>query len=464
MRLFSGSHTRPLLVIATALAICIFALTVGVLPRLRHAPGADAVGQGTVQPIAGPIIQGHRTTLPVQMVTCATPIPATFNNPCRLGAYEVKMTYDATKFTMLTEIGSVGDAANPNTTGYATSTTLTDLSKTWNVNQWAGMQVVMRLGPGSTGADGALQFRSIVSNTTNTLTITPGWDAGTAALMNNSTKYAIGGVGVSSGGNTSTTLKDLGKSWKANQWAGSRVTLLGGPGYTGADGNPQSRIVVSNGKCTQPPPNPIPAGDCTLTVSPAWDGGAIPLPGNTTRYMVGGMTDGGFLGSTGRPMLCPNDPIYGQGTAQISCFTLGNVPPAGATGTGNLTVLTVQTASGAVGATPCGGPGAWVPCAPRGIVSLGLVMPDTQVLRVDGFDILADYANGNRRIMLCPDVNPVPDNLVSAIDLSLIAQQFLKRVGDVGYTIQRDPDENGIVTSIDLSLTAQVFGKRCTQQ
>lgn len=411
-------------------------------------PAADATHQGVVQPnpVSGPILQGHKTSIPVQMVTCPT-VTATFNNPCRVGAYEVKMTYDPARFSLVSDQGI--------SSGGNTTTTLNDTSKNWLPNQWAGEKIVLRSGAGIVGGDGALQYRNILSNTATQLTISPPWDG--AVVPDATTKYALGGAGISTGGNTSTTFKDINRgsvggppAWKTNQWAGSRITLLGGTGYTGADGNPQSRIVVSN-------------TSNTLTVSPAWDGGVIPLPNNTTRYMLGGMTDGGFLGSTGRPTLCPNDPVISGGMANLACISLGNGPPWGANGTGNLTNLTVQAGSTTVGSTPCGSPGAWVACYPRGVTSITLVTPDTQTLRIDGFDILADVVSGTRRIMLCPDVNPTPDNLVSAIDLSLISQQFLKTVGQTGYSTTRDPDENGVITAIDLSLTAQVFGKRCTQ-
>lgn len=406
-----------------------------------RAPSVDATHQGVIQPgpLSGPILQGHKASLPIQMITCAT-VTGTFNNPCRVGAYQVKIAFDQARFTLTSDQGA--------STGGNTTTTLNDTTKNWVPDQWVNNKIVLRSGAGATGADGHLQYRNVVSNTATTLTIAPAWDG--AVLPDATTRYALGGAGISTGGNTSTTFRDINYGWKTNQWAGSRITLLGGPGYTGNDGNPQSRIIVSNTANT-------------LTVSPAWDGGVIPLPNNTTRYMMGGMTDGGFLGSTGRSMLCPNDPVLAPGTAELACITLGNGPPWGANGTGNLTNLTIQAASTTIGTTPCGSPGAWVACYPRGVTSIQLVTPDTQTLRIDGWDILADVVNGTRRVMLCPDVNPTPDNLVSAIDLSLIAQQFLKTVGQTGYSTRRDPDENGIITSIDLSLTAQVFGKRCTQ-
>ena len=124
--------------------------------------------------------------------------------------------------------------------------------------------------------------------------------------------------------------------------------------------------------------------------------------------MVGGMSNGAFLGSTGRSVVCAADPVIAGGFAELGCITLGNGPPWGANGTGILTTLTVQALSSAVGTQPCGGPnpGTWVPCFPRGITSVPLVSPNTQVLRIDGVDIAADVVSGSRRVMICPDANP----------------------------------------------------------
>jgi len=56
------------------------------------------------------------------------------------------------------------------TVASATTTTLTDASGGWLVNQWAGNRVVLTAGTGSG------QTRTIASNTGNTLTITQPWD------------------------------------------------------------------------------------------------------------------------------------------------------------------------------------------------------------------------------------------------------------------------------------------------
>ena len=48
-------------------------------------------------------------------------------------------------------------------------------------------------------------------------------------------------------------------------------------------------------------------------------------------------------------------------------------------------------------------------------------------------------------------------------DLGLTAASFGKTTGQPGYSVQRDPDENGNINAIDLSIIAAVFGRKCTQ-
>lgn len=56
------------------------------------------------------------------------------------------------------------------TASSSSSTSIVDSSKNWSVNRWANMMVTILSGTG------AGQSRSIVSNTTNTLTVTPAWN------------------------------------------------------------------------------------------------------------------------------------------------------------------------------------------------------------------------------------------------------------------------------------------------
>lgn len=71
-------------------------------------------------------------------------------------------------------------------------------------------------------------------------------------------------TGTSTGSNTTSTLKDTGKSWTVNQWAGARVTITGGTG-SGAYAN-----IVSN-------------TSNTLTISGVWSGST---PDNTSTYAI----------------------------------------------------------------------------------------------------------------------------------------------------------------------------------
>jgi len=236
----------------------------------------------------------------------------------------------------------------------------------------------------------------------------------------------VSDAGTSSGGNTSTTLKDTTKSWKQNQWAGSRVAITGGT----ASG--EDRLIVSN-------------TSNTLTVSAAWDA----FPGNpdaTSTYTVGGMTNGGFLGSSGRPVTCPVGPAYGTGWAELHCVTLGDPSTPGANGNGPLTNLTLQ----AVG---------------RGLMSFTFTLTGvtaTKVLKVDATEIPIDiYQTGKRRVTLCPDPNA--DGKVNIIDISLMAQAFNKKTGQPGYTVEKDPDENGVINTTDMLIAAGEFNLRCIQ-
>jgi hypothetical protein len=218
---------------------------------------------------------------------------------------------------------------------------------------------------------------------------------------------------------TNNTITDTTATWKINQWAGAQIFLTNGPGFG------QKRYVASNTATT-------------ITVTQPWNPPPSSQPGAGTIFNVGGITDAGFLGSTGRTVNCLNA-TYGSGTAQLQCITLGAEVP-GPTGTGNLTWLNVQATG-------------------RGISTVSLT--NVQVLEIDGDAIPVDIFNGARRVILCPDPNG--DGRVTSIDLSLIAQQFGKHPGDPGYTTTRDPNEDGTISSPDLSLTAQVFNQKCVQ-
>src|SRR3989441_5534255 len=74
--------------------------------------------------------------------------------------------------TAANETGTASGIApgdNGTATGTQTSTTLQDNTKTWTVDEWKGAAVSI------TAGTGAGQTSTVSSNTTNTLTVSPGW-------------------------------------------------------------------------------------------------------------------------------------------------------------------------------------------------------------------------------------------------------------------------------------------------
>ncbi|WP_334142541.1 carboxypeptidase regulatory-like domain-containing protein [Rhabdothermincola sp.] len=72
-------------------------------------------------------------------------------------------------------------ASESGTATGGTASTLVHSGKTWATNQWAGYTVVI------TGGTGSGQFRKVVSNTNNTLTVSPNW----TTTPNNTSQYQI---------------------------------------------------------------------------------------------------------------------------------------------------------------------------------------------------------------------------------------------------------------------------------
>jgi len=129
--------------------------------------------------------------------------------------------------------------------GTQSATTLTDGSKSWTNNQWAGFICYMYAST-VTGSSGAAtgQVLRIQSNTATTLTF-----AGTGtAPTNGASRYsictssAIGATdsGAASGTHSATTLQDSGKAWAVNIHAGKRARILAGPG------GPAEAVILSN--------------------------------------------------------------------------------------------------------------------------------------------------------------------------------------------------------------------------
>jgi hypothetical protein len=248
------------------------------------------------------------------------------------------------------------------------------------------------------------------------------------------TKFSVtSDTGTSTGGNTTTTLVDTTKTWKINLWAGSTVSLTAGAGADGANGT-QYRKVVSNTATT-------------LTIASPWDGFPVSLPDNTTVYAVGGLTDGGWIATSGRPLQCPTGPVYGTGTAELHCVSLGSANGVG--GSGPLTNLTLTANN-------------------RGLAYFTFnvfpASPSTEVLTIEGNPIPADVITGTRRVTLCPDGNN--DGKVNSTDQLTMAQAFNQKgppnPGPL-YTQAKDPDENNIINSTDQLIAAGEFNKKCIQ-
>ena len=120
------------------------------------------------------------------------------------------------------------------------TTTLSDASKAWTVNQWAGYTCFMNT-TAVTAATGAAtgQALRIASNTATTLTFSV---AGTAPV-NGVSRYVIaqaGAVGSGNGtvlngiatgaGQSTTALQDTTQTWVVNLYAGKKVKFIGGTG------------------------------------------------------------------------------------------------------------------------------------------------------------------------------------------------------------------------------------------
>jgi hypothetical protein len=100
-----------------------------------------------------------------------------------------------------------------------TSTTLTDSTKTWQVNQWLNARVRILAGTG-VGREVL-----ITSNDVNTLSMST-----LGFIPDATTKYIIMDTfGVATAG-TTTTLTDTTKTWTINKWAGKRLVYNSGSG------------------------------------------------------------------------------------------------------------------------------------------------------------------------------------------------------------------------------------------
>jgi IPT/TIG domain len=182
-------------------------------------------------------------------------------------------------------------------TGSNTSTTLNDTAQSFRLNQFLGLLVEI------TGGTDAGDVRTIIDNTATQLTVSQPW----TITPDNTTQYQIRGenfngynfvwqinsfspplpfsnatlianslltppaswiltnniTGLSSGGNTLTTLNDTDQSFTAHQFINSLVQIT-----SGTDAN-DVRTIVDN-------------TDTQLTVSPTW----TTIPDNTSTYQI----------------------------------------------------------------------------------------------------------------------------------------------------------------------------------
>ncbi|HTN51154.1 MAG TPA: hypothetical protein VML50_02025, partial [Anaeromyxobacter sp.] len=147
--------------------------------------------------------------------------------------------------------GSDGGTAS----AVGTTTTLTDSTKAWAVNQWAGYYVTIVSGTG-VGQASQITANSATVLTFLAVTTAPGAGAG----------YAIGAR--TNGGNvssaTATVLTDTTKAWSTNLWAGWTVVIQSG---TGAG---QAALTIASNTAT------------ALTVS----GSFSPVPDATSVYRI----------------------------------------------------------------------------------------------------------------------------------------------------------------------------------
>ena len=174
-----------------------------------------------------------------------------------------------------------GAMENDNNTGNAssaTASTLVDSSKTWGTDIWQYMQVKILSGSGSG------QTRNISSNGSSTLNIAPDWtttpDSSSVYLINISRGID---PGVSSGGNSATTLNDTNQVWINNYWVDRPVSIIGGTGKG------QTRKINAN-TATQ------------VTVSAAWS----ITPDSTSRYTIGDPMEEELCFFCHSPMSNPN--------------------------------------------------------------------------------------------------------------------------------------------------------------
>lgn len=102
------------------------------------------------------------------------------------------------------------------------ASTLTDATRSWEVNCFARRMVAIISGTG------AGQYRYVVSNTATTLTVDAAWTTN----PDTTSEYEISGLwsDVASAGSTTTITAGSGTPWTASQWIGQQVRAVAGTG------------------------------------------------------------------------------------------------------------------------------------------------------------------------------------------------------------------------------------------
>lgn len=299
----------PLRLLALAGIMAAVAMTIALgVHHSQPAAANPAYGSIKLNPSSGIIIEGHKVGIPINVTTCSTPpptytptatatntatatktstatpitstptstdtptstpspTPVTFtptNTPtrtptetpfpgtalpsptpkpssvCRVGSYDVNINYDTSKLGIVTDTGT--------STGSNTTTTLVDTTKSWKQNQFASSSVTLVSGGGSDGANGA-QIRFVVSNTANTLTVSPAWDGFPVSAPDNTTVYNVGGITdggwVSSGGRQLQC--PIGPTYGASS-AELHCITLGSADGVGGSGTLANLSVVANSR------------------------------------------------------------------------------------------------------------------------------------------------------------------------------------------------------------------------
>jgi hypothetical protein len=186
------------------------------------------------------------------------------------------------------QLPKVYQSGNVTQTTNTTNATITDSTKTWNINQYAGywVRIIGGTGSPSTTTGDQNPLLQITSNTATTLTLN-----GTFTVAPNTTsQYTIEDViasGVATSGST-TTLLNSGKAWTASQWVNYQVRVTGATGLG-------DKGIVSASTSTQltiPTQGTAIASGSIYTIEPSED--ALYLLGNSAtaifKYSISGNT------------------------------------------------------------------------------------------------------------------------------------------------------------------------------